>query len=76
VAGSSADGVVMKKGDRVRVKIGAERSYYATIVGEMRDGHSWYVIKDGTTSKRGIHKSFCKEIEHADSAERSDHRGR
>jgi len=63
----------MRKGDRIRIKIGAEKSYHAVIVGEARNGQAWYVIKDGTVSPRGIHKKFCREIEHADSGERADH---
>jgi len=50
----------LKKGDRVVVKIGAASRWYGVITGEARDGHAWWVTKDGTKWARGIHKSFCQ----------------
>ena len=63
----------MQKGDRVKVKIDAGKSWHGTIVGESRDGHAWYIIKDGTKCSRGIHKDFCKGEPDADRHQRADH---
>ena len=66
----------MKKGDRVIVKIHAQKTWYGVITGEGGNGQWWNVRKDGVKNSRGIHKSFCREIEHAEGAGRSDHRAR
>ncbi|MEY9235337.1 hypothetical protein ABIF78_007660 [Bradyrhizobium japonicum] len=50
----------LKKGDRVTVKIYAQASWSGVIIGEARDGHAFWIRKDGTSCPRGIHKSFCQ----------------
>jgi hypothetical protein len=50
----------LMKGDRVVVKVHAEKRWYGEITGEAKDGHSWWVLKDGTKCPRGIHKTFCR----------------
>ena len=64
----------MKKGSRVTVKIDARKRWHGKIVGETRDCLRWIIVKDGTAAPRPIEKRFCREFEHVDSVERTDHR--
>ena len=50
----------LKKGDRVTVEVDQRPPFNGLIVGEGRRGHWWIIIKDGTRSKNGYAKAFCR----------------